>query len=133
MTTTTQRSLGLRRLGGPGPEMLYSPDTTYGLHRGQSRLRTRPMADTPAADEPTAETVVEHIEPAVESDLVIEGIETAAPVAERTPYVDPNPDFLDWDGELVPMTGPYISKDGCRWMHGVPSFLHEDRPQSNIR
>lgn len=127
---TTKRSLGLRR--GAAAEAFFSKETTYGLTRGQPRERTRPSAAAPI--EAVVEPIAEHIEPVVDTDTVIEGIETAALIDERTPCVDPDPDFFDWDGELVPMTGPYISKDGCRWMHGVPAFLHEDRrAQSNIR
>jgi hypothetical protein len=132
VTTTTHRSLGLRRhLGGPGPEMMFSEKTTYGLTRGQPRQRTRPAAETPV-EEPVTETIDEHIQAPLESDIVIEGVETAAPISEETP-IDSNPNFFDWNGELVPMTGPYTSRDGYRWMHGVPAFLHEDRPVSNIR
>jgi hypothetical protein len=116
------------------PPTTYQDQVAYGLHRGLPRRRVIPVVDSPVVEELAAETAVDHIEPVVETDIVIEGIETAAPVAERTRYVDPNPDFLDWDGELVPMTGPYTSRDGCGWMHGVPAFLHEDRrAQSNIR
>lgn len=131
LAVTTHRTLGLRR--GAAAEAFLSPDTTYGLTRGQPRHRTRPDAGASVVDETAPEPAVEHIQPAVESDLVIEGIETAAPVSQEPPASE-HPGYWEWeDGELIPDHGPYVSREGYRWMHGVPAFLVEDRPVSNIR
>lgn len=134
----TTRSLGLRRhISTPAATIQADQPVPYGMHRGTRRL-AGPLRDFGLADkvvdEAPAATVVEFIEAAPESDIVIAGVEAVVPAPDPLPHVDPHPGFFAYeDGELIPEAGPYTSRDGNRWMHGVPAFLHETRPVSNIR
>lgn len=136
----TTRSLGLRRHTPPtvpstAPVIYADQAESYGLHRGLPRRRIIPAPnDRDAVSEEVIEAVAEHIEPVTESVAVIEGVETAASVIDAPVYVDPHAGFLVWtDDELVPCSGRYTAKDGCRFIDGVPAFLMEDRaPVSNI-
>ncbi len=77
--------------------------------------------------------VNEFIEAAAESEIVIAGVATIASTPAPA-FVDPHPGFFEWyDGELIPMSGPYTARGGARFIDGVPAFLMEDRPVSNIR
>ena len=137
----TSRSLGLRRHTiAPAATIQGDQPVPYGMHRGLPRRPAGPFSDFGLAekvvDEAPAATVVEFIEAQPESDVVIAGIETVvpAPAPAPLPHVDPHPGFFAYEGgELIPESGPYTSLDGAKWMHGVPAFLHETRPVSNIR
>lgn len=134
--STSHRSLGLRRHANAPANTQRDEPVPYGMHRGTHHrsgpLRNFGLADK-VVDEAPAATVVEFIEAQPESDIVIAGVETVVPAPEPQ-YVDPHPGFFAYEnGELIPEVGPYTSLDGHRWMHGVPAFLHETRPVSNIR
>lgn len=134
---TTNRTLGLRRHAAPAapvtPTAIYQDQVEYGLHRGLQRRRVIPAGNAPVVEDPVAEPVLEHIEAAVESEVIIEGVETATPSAAKPAPVAPRQGFSWTDGELIPDAGHYTARDGARFIDGVPAFLMEDRPLSNIR
>lgn len=123
----TDQSLSLER-----PSIVHENlgPHAYGLDRGAGlglrRNRNNSAATAAEVVESAPIPAPEFIQPEIESDTFIDGVDVATP-AETLELVDPHSGFHEWEGELIPDVGHTPAKTGTAGSTASPLFCTKIR------